>query len=279
MTALHLVRIPVDLKRLAVYAHDRNRGSIRVISKKGREREAGVDEGRILHHLLVETFGDTAPKPFRLLVAPGKASASLYGYTASQPEHLRATASETALPEAFSILALNHLEHRELAATWTPGRRLGFDVRVRPVVRIRTKLPNPRDPANPYKVGAELDAYFVEAQRTHSGERPAVTDTGPSPSGMTVAGRTRDAVYTDWLAKRLQGATLVPGTIALDGYQRTLVARAGFAPEGPEATLSGELEVTDPLAFHAMLAAGIGRHKAYGYGMLMLRPARRPKEA
>ena len=38
--------------------------------------------------------------------------------------------------------------------------------------------------------------------------------------------------------------------------------------------LYGELEVTDPEAFNRLLATGIGRDKAYGYGMLLLRPPR-----
>ena len=239
MTALYLVRIPVDLQRLALTAHDRNRGSIRLKRKDGREREAGVDEGRILHHLLVETFGETAaPKPFRLMVAPGKTGASLYGYTCSPPDQLRQTANETALPEVLGVLDLGRMEHRELLPAWTPGRRLGFDVRVRPVVRIRTQLPNPRDPAKPYKAGAELDAYFVEAQRSRPSERPVISDGKPTPSGMVVAGRSRDAVYSDWLAERLLGATLAAGTVVLDGYQRTLVARSGYAPEGPDARVA-----------------------------------------
>ena len=61
----------------------------------------------------------------------------------------------------------------------------------------------------------------------------------------------------------------------LQRFERTRVARLGRAPEGPDATFHGELEVGDPEAFVRILANGIGRHKAYGYGMLMLRPARK----
>jgi CRISPR system Cascade subunit CasE len=38
----------------------------------------------------------------------------------------------------------------------------------------------------------------------------------------------------------------------------------------------GTLTVTDPTTFATCLARGVGRHVAYGYGMLMLRP---PKKA
>ncbi len=41
----------------------------------------------------------------------------------------------------------------------------------------------------------------------------------------------------------------------------------------PEAEFEGTLEVLDGTAFHAVLARGIGRHRAFGYGMLLVRPA------
>jgi len=38
------------------------------------------------------------------------------------------------------------------------------------------------------------------------------------------------------------------------------------------------LTVTDGEAFARLLAKGVGRHTAYGYGMLLLRPARGPEK-
>ena len=38
--------------------------------------------------------------------------------------------------------------------------------------------------------------------------------------------------------------------------------------------MRGILAITDPTAFADLLARGVGRHRAYGYGMLLLRPAR-----
>jgi CRISPR system Cascade subunit CasE len=36
----------------------------------------------------------------------------------------------------------------------------------------------------------------------------------------------------------------------------------------------GELTINDADAFARLLAGGVGRHAAYGFGMLLLRPAR-----
>ena len=42
--------------------------------------------------------------------------------------------------------------------------------------------------------------------------------------------------------------------------------------------MSGTLRVTDPAAFAAGLARGIGRHRAFGFGMLLLAPPRNKLE-
>ena len=61
----------------------------------------------------------------------------------------------------------------------------------------------------------------------------------------------------------------------LRSFQRTRAVRKLRArhSEGPDAVMRGVLTITDAAAFTALLAQGIGRHRAYGYGMLLLRPA------
>jgi len=48
--------------------------------------------------------------------------------------------------------------------------------------------------------------------------------------------------------------------------------RASRAIDGPDVTFTGTLEVTDSAAFSALLARGLGRHRAFGFGMLLLAP-------
>jgi CRISPR system Cascade subunit CasE len=59
----------------------------------------------------------------------------------------------------------------------------------------------------------------------------------------------------------------------MSSFSRSRVARTGNSPEGPDAILRGELVIRDPAEFAKVLAKGVGRHKAYGCGMLLLRPA------
>jgi len=54
------------------------------------------------------------------------------------------------------------------------------------------------------------------------------------------------------------------------------VVREKGEPEGPDAIVHGVLVIHDPAAFSALLVRGVGRHRAYGYGMLLLRPPSRP---
>ena len=89
--------------------------------------------------------------------------------------------------------------------------------------------------------------------------------------------RSREEVYSDWLSDRLtrRGARLEEAS--LKSFQRVRVVRKLRArtSEGPDAVMRGTLSVTDPGEFAGVVAHGIGRHRAYGYGMLLLRPARK----
>ena len=90
--------------------------------------------------------------------------------------------------------------------------------------------------------------------------------------------RSREDVYNDWLREQFQrrGGAQLEKKASLKSFQRTrVIRRRGSRPiEGPDAIMSGTLTITDGDEFAELLARGIGRHRAYGYGMLLLRPPR-----
>ncbi len=266
MSTLHLVRMAVSLPDLARWAATRNYGWTPRRDQKGREQDADFDEGRALHHLLVESFGVGVLSPFRLLVAPRSTHAHLYAYSASDQVTLRETAQAYALPEVATVCNWTQLDAKPLPESWRTGRRVGFEVRIRPVSRIASPLPNSSGTA--FAKGAELDAFLIEALRRFP---PSI---GEHEQQMKQAGRSRQSVYADWLSERLKGAATLEPDVRLAHFQRRRAAREGFAPEGPDATLQGNLVVVDPARFQELLARGVGRHKAYGFGMLLLRPPR-----
>jgi len=265
MSTLHLIRLPISLSALARWAASRNYGWTTRRDRKGSERDAGFDEGCALHHLLVETFGKGALHPFRMLVSsPGK-QGNIYAYSHADAATLLETAQACALPEVLGICDLAQLAAKSMPESWRSGRRLGFETRLRPVSRLMKPLPY--STGNTFAKGAEVDVFLIEAMRRF----PQASST---EENMLKAGRSREAVYSDWLAQKLRGGATLAPEVRLAHFVRNRAARKGHASEGPDAILRGELTIRDPLRFQELLAKGIGRHKAYGYGMLLLRPPR-----
>jgi CRISPR system Cascade subunit CasE len=190
MSELHLVHLPIALKPLRQWAAERGLGWA---ARDGQGRASGAvfDEGRTLHHLLAETFGKSVLQPFRLFVAPGQLNGSLYAYSRSNKETLVEIARESVMPEMQAICDPTLLATKRMPASWKEGRRLAFDIRVHPVRRLLK-------PGGAFAKGAEVDAFLVEALRCFpAGPRAEET--------MLCAGRTREAVYADWLSERLGG--------------------------------------------------------------------------
>ena len=255
---LTLVRVPIDTPALARWAGER--GWVR---RRGNFTD--FDEGRALHHLVDEVFGPGALRPFRLLVPPRRRSGYLYAYSALDADALCTASRVQSLPDHLGVLSPDRLQGKAMPNDWHAGQRLGFDARVRPVRRLTKNLEGPSGLIG--KKGAEIDAFLVAALRRHPGQ----------PDGMAGEGRTREAVYLDWLAERLAPAAGLEGPSSrLARFRRVRVARGKSGPEGPDATIHGTLTVSDPDSFAALLARGVGRHRAYGYGMLLLRPPNRP---
>lgn len=238
--ALQMVRADVQLHEL-----QRWMGSRRI-----------EDTDRAMHALLTECFGDLAPKPFRLIAPRSGRLGVLYGYGQADAAALQEQGAICADPVQIRAIPHERIQSKPMPATLRSGVRLGFETRIRPVVR--------RSRGAEGRGGSERDAFQIEAMRHPSGAMP----------------RTREAVYIDWLSSEVErrgGARLEAEHSRMVSFQRR---RSQFTPksrpvEGPDAVMWGSLIVTDSEAFTNLLARGVGRHRAYGYGMLLLRPARR----
>ena len=214
------------------------------------------DPDHAMHCLLTECFGDLAPKPFRVMATRGAAAACLYGYARADAGALREAAGICADPLQSKIIPAAGLDSKPMPSEWPAGKRLGFEIRIRPVVR-RTENAGER-------AKKECDAFLHEALQY------------PEKGGMK---RSREQVYAEWLSARLErigGANLEPESARLVSFQRARAVRKLHRrhSEGPDAVMQGVLTVTESTAFANLLARGVGRHRAYGYGMLLLRPAR-----
>ena len=212
------------------------------------------DADHAMHCLLAESFGELTPRPFRLIMPRGEARGVLYGYARAEDGALRDAADIYADPSQARILPADRIASKPMPLVWQAGKRLGFETRIRPIVR-RSRNADCR----PRK---ECDAFALEASRYPEGDMPC----------------SRETVYADWLCNqfaRRGGAQLHRDRTKLVSFRRTRALRKRHArySEGPDVVMRGVLAVTDPDAFSNLLAHGIGRHRAYGYGMLLLRPA------
>jgi CRISPR system Cascade subunit CasE len=212
-----------------------------------------TDLGYLLHCELRELFGAESPAPFAVRDAAGR-GVTVLGYSSRPAAALQRHAQQYADPDVYAACDWTSLDEKPLPQRWAADERLGFEVRACPVVRMSSDGPR-------WRAGAEVDAYLARCWRTE----------GPVE---------REAVYREWLLEELRrrgGARLISARVM--GHQRAHVVRRDHRPERkavggerPEAVFSGELEVADPEAFGALLARGVGRHRGFGFGMLLLRP-------
>lgn len=241
----HLLRFDPDPVRVATWFE-----AERLVPR------ADEDDGYAWHALLVAAFGKSlAPKPFRVLARRGRPP-QLLAYSVVGIDELKAAAGDFADPKVIAALALDTLASKAMPM-FAAGRRLGVSVRLRPIVRTdrdgdRTKT-------------RELDAYVAACEAAAPGAPPD-----------------RSRVYLDWARARFAAAGTEVERLRLDGSEGTGVVRRGRpGPDGgrplvPVAgravTVVGTIRVADAERFVAALARGLGRHRAFGYGMLLLSP-------
>jgi CRISPR system Cascade subunit CasE len=242
---LHLLRFDPDMLRVAAW-----------LAAERLTPAAEDDDGYGWHALLVAAFGkDMAPKPFRLLARRGRAP-QLLAYAQADAVALRARAGEFADPKAIIALGVETLDSKPMPV-FAAGRRLGFSVRVRPTVRT--------DRAGDRTKSRELDAYVAARQ-------------GGSPAEVLH----RQDVYASWVRQRLHEAGVKVESLRLDGLESaTALRRAAAGPRGVRSlvhirghsvVVAGVIRIADADRFATLLARGLGRHRAFGYGMMLLSP-------
>ncbi|CAH2603744.1 Type I-E CRISPR-associated protein Cas6/Cse3/CasE [Rhodovastum atsumiense] len=266
---LHVLYLPVQSRALAAFAHAQRLG--------GRRESAEPDPGYVLHALLAALFGDLAPRPFTVQRADCAATLPLLpllAYTCRPVPDLMARAMD-ASELARDCIAWSQVSAKPMPTRFPRGQRLGFSVTVCPVRRLGRG-------ADLRAPGSEVDAYLLAldaAGRTAESPRPCLGDPRPEVDRATV--------YQDWLREQMeQNGTVRVLQTRVCAVRRTLLFRRGLAtPEmserpvhriaRPVAEMAGTLEVADPEGFAKLIARGVGRHRAFGFGMLLLHPPER----
>ena len=248
---LYLVRLSVDARKLYAFAR--------------RSRVAGheLDEGYAVHALLAALFDHgaaeeehVAPKPFRISES-APSTLDVLGYADIDHRALAERARTFAHPTAWTVCDIDSMASRPMPRAFAQGQRLGFTTRACPIRRIARCGPMTRD-------RAEVDAFLAKAW-----------EVGPDVP------LDRNDVYCDWLRAELakEGAADVLSA-SVTNYRLSRLhrrthgdERRGHRSERPDVTFEGTLRVLDSAAFGTRLARGVGRHRAFGFGMLLLKPA------
>lgn len=236
---LQMLRLPLDVPALA-----------RLQRARGLPLQAD-DLGYAVHCALVETFGERAPKPFTVIET--RDGMEVLGHAEEELAALRERAAESP-PAVRGVVRVDEAESKAMPSAWAAGALYGFRLTACPVVR--------RSRGKGRRTGPEVDAYLHRLES--SGSEPA-------PS--------REVVYRGWLEQALDrqgGARLVGAGLA--GFRLTRVSRRRQGGERkarvfqrPSATFEGELAVRDPGRFDELVRRGVGRHRSFGFGMLLLR--------
>jgi len=249
---VHLIRVGIDAQKLYAFAH--------------RSRAAGgrdFDEGYGVHAVFAALFDHNAPADARVAPKPFCVSAAdtrhlgVLAYAELDHDALMERAKTFADPRVYGVCDLVGMASKPMPTTFEPGTRLGFSVRVCPVRRVAKRGHQRQD-------RAEVDAFLAKSWEVD--DEQVQLD--------------REEVYRSWLADELgkEGAArLVDARMArfqLGSMHRQTQgdARRPKRVGHPDATFEGLLEVQSGEAFVRRLARGIGRHRSFGFGMLLLRP-------
>lgn len=199
------------------------------------------DPGYLAHMWLSAVFGPRTVQPFHFEEHPG--CVRILGYVDADEAALRESARAFATPEAYAAARWDSLHVKALPVTWPVGLRVGFHLRVCPTVR-RTRG------------GGEVDAW------SHAGR----------PEGG------QDATYAEWVRSAMARHGVAPDHVRVVGRRTVQLVRREQGESNrraralplPDVAVEGVLSVSDSAAFDALLARGVGRHRAFGFGMLRL---------
>jgi CRISPR system Cascade subunit CasE len=219
----------------------------RKLTKWALERRLNAeDTGYVVHALMCDAYGDLRPQPFTVEEKMGVVK--VLGYMSCSDVDLKKTMEETAEPEVAACIL--SVVSKTMPSHWTKGQRFRFRLRVAPTRQGR------------HKDGGrfEKDALSFET-----------------------GGSSRQESYIKWLTQKFENAATIEDCEMtafriMKACRRAIISETGKRPAVatflPDAQFEGTLRVDSDADFVKLLRTGIGRHKAFGFGALMLRPLR-----
>jgi CRISPR system Cascade subunit CasE len=200
--------------------------------------------GYTLHAWLTALFGEAAPKPFRYF----ERRQEVLAYAPVDAQSLLMIAEERGSLAALAALDTENAASKPMPTQWRAGQRVHLEVLTCPVSR---------------KDAEEKDVYLRALDRQD--------DATPS----------RAEVYRQWFARQWQEAVALEQVELLGMSARARLLRRArdggnrlLSIERPQALFAAEAVIREPTRFADYLTRGIGRHRAFGFGMVLLAPPR-----
>ena len=253
----YLIYLPLNMQKFNRWA-----------GQRGLIRKGIFDQGYAMHVLLCNLFGKNKLQPFRIFASEHRRLGSLYAYSEMDANNLAQEANLYATPDCLSVTqSLRDFRSKEMPVNFPTSQKIGFEIRIWPTRRLAQELPDSKS-GKSYSKGAELDDYIACVLRHFTDDRNF------GKESLRSAGITRYNCYIDWLSERFSdSADVLKNDCRLTSFKRTRCVRGnGQSIEGPDAIIHGNLRVRNSDSFNYKIRNGLGRHKAYGYGMLLLRP-------
>lgn len=210
-----------------------------------------ADVEYLVHSAMRLSFGKSAPQPFEVF-DNGDKTLKVLGYSDSSGEELKEEMVFCAEPLLMSVIPPETIHSKAMPSYWVKERTFGFRVRCCPISR--------RSEENGRII--ERDAFLAACERA-PGEKID-----------------RESVYGEWLSDRIasfKGAEIIDmqmKAFRLREFRRRDEKRKIQHMTRPEVIFDGILKVVESSGFASMLKDGIGRHKAFGFGAILLRPVR-----
>lgn len=268
---LHIVRLVLDRRELARIA-------------RRHHLRRNVDEGYLLHAGLAQLFA-TSSQPANVPLHTFAVDDALR-VTRSRPDLIfllgYSQLDRTALVDRMGVSAqslVKSCDSKELP-NLPEGTRAAFRVRVCPIVRTREPITPSGEAVSTGRLRIrEVDAWLTSPEAQSGSGEDATENVFPFEHAARVWSG-REAAYGRWVAGELgrnEAAVLDEG-LRMTAFKRDRLYRraadSGRVIERPNAVMEGVLRIQTAEAFRELLRRGLGRHRAFGFGMLLLRPLR-----
>lgn len=200
--------------------------------------------GYTLHAWFTALFGQNAPKPFRYIEHRNE----VLGYTVLPATSLSEYAQAFASPLAWAALDPESVVSKPMPNSWRHGQQIRMEVLTCPVSR---------------KDEQEKDVYLRMLDK--------IGDQSPS----------RTEVYRDWFLRQWDGVVKFSRIDLVGMNSRSRLLRRSrngnnrlLFVERPQALFTADAIIENGERFAEQISRGIGRHRAFGFGMVLLVPPR-----